>query len=158
MFNEPKNGDFASLVENLSTEKLQAIREENEALFRRTQEIESHRSPASGAGHQRTPISGSENTIKELTRKFRERIREERNQKEYAAGGYSMPVDPEAKIRARIRRQGRIQQFFKALPTLLVLGYLIVLLWYSEDMEAELLYWQSAILAWVDEFLVELLY
>lgn len=33
MFNEPKNGDFASLVENLSSEKLEAIRQENEALF-----------------------------------------------------------------------------------------------------------------------------
>ena len=153
MFNEPKNGDFASLVENLSTEKLQAIREENEALFRRTQEIESHRSPSSGAGHQRIPISGSENTLRELTRKFRERIREGRNQKEYAA-----TEDLETQIRTRIRRRGSIQQFFKALPILLVFGYLIVLLWYSEDMEAELLYWQSVILAWVDEFLVELLY
>lgn len=36
MFNEPKNGDFASLVENLSSDKLDAIRQENEALFRST--------------------------------------------------------------------------------------------------------------------------
>ncbi len=33
MIGEPKNGDFVSLVENLSTAKIDAIREENGALL-----------------------------------------------------------------------------------------------------------------------------
>ena len=49
MFNEPKNGDFASMVENLSSDKLESIRQENEALFKSatTSNPESQRPPIS---------------------------------------------------------------------------------------------------------------
>ena len=49
MFNEPKNGDFASMVENLSSDELESIRQENEALFKSaaTSNPESQRPPIS---------------------------------------------------------------------------------------------------------------
>lgn len=52
MFNEPKNGDFASMVENLSSDMLESIRQENEALFKSA--------ATSNPESQRPPISKSE--------------------------------------------------------------------------------------------------
>lgn len=120
VFNEPKNGDFASMVENLSSDKLDAIRQENEALFKSA--------ATSNPESQRPPISKSE-----AEKKVRALLEAWQREKSALQSAHSEAFEDEDQARVLPHKEKELSPLGKFVFSVGLLAFMLLFITFLED-------------------------